>query len=52
MPMTVHFFDVGHGACTVITAPNGKRLMIDCGYSVSRGWRPSTHLAARRSRRS
>ena len=29
--MRVDIFDVGHGACSVITCPDGKRLMIDCG---------------------
>jgi beta-lactamase superfamily II metal-dependent hydrolase len=29
--MKVDIFDVGHGACSVITCPDGKRLMIDCG---------------------
>lgn len=43
MPMVVEFFDVGHGNCTVMTAPNGKRMMIDCGHSHSRPWRPSLH---------
>ena len=29
--MKVDIFDVGHGACSVITCPDGRRLMIDCG---------------------
>lgn len=29
--MKLDIFDVGHGACSVITCPDGKRLMIDCG---------------------
>jgi hypothetical protein len=29
--MKIDIFDVGHGACSVITCPDGKRLMIDCG---------------------
>jgi beta-lactamase superfamily II metal-dependent hydrolase len=43
--MTVEIFDVGHGACAVVTAPNGNRLMIDCGHSNERPWRPSEHYA-------
>lgn len=30
--MKIDIFDVGHGACSVITCPDGKRLMIDCGH--------------------
>jgi beta-lactamase superfamily II metal-dependent hydrolase len=45
MPMTVDFFDVGHGNCTMITAPNGKTMMIDCGHSQRRPWYPSEHFA-------
>lgn len=29
--MKIDIFDVGHGACSVITCPDGKRLMVDCG---------------------
>lgn len=29
--MKIDIFDVGHGACSVITGPDGKRLMVDCG---------------------
>ena len=29
--MQIEIFDVGHGHCTVITAPNGRRMMLDCG---------------------
>ncbi len=29
--MKIDIFDVGHGACSVITCPDGRRLMIDCG---------------------
>ncbi len=27
--MRVNIFDVGHGACSVITCPNGGRVMVD-----------------------
>jgi beta-lactamase superfamily II metal-dependent hydrolase len=41
----IDIHDVGHGACAVVTAPNGKRLMIDCGHSNSPAWRPSITYA-------
>jgi|CXWL01.1.fsa_nt_gi beta-lactamase superfamily II metal-dependent hydrolase len=41
--MIVDIYDVGHGACVVVTAPNGNLLMIDCGRSDD--WRPSDHFA-------
>jgi beta-lactamase superfamily II metal-dependent hydrolase len=42
----IDIHDVGHGACAVVTAPNGKRLMIDCGHSNSPLWRPSLAYAS------
>lgn len=33
--------DVDHGACIMITGPQGHRLMIDCGQSLTRPWFPS-----------
>jgi hypothetical protein len=36
--MRVEIFDVGHGQCAVIAAPNGRRMMIDCGDR----WREET----------
>lgn len=42
--MLVDIFDVGHGACSVITCPDGKRLMIDCAYRADEPyWFPSVH---------
>jgi beta-lactamase superfamily II metal-dependent hydrolase len=42
--MKIDIFDVGHGACSVITAPNGKRVMVDCGSrSDEPYWWPSIH---------
>jgi beta-lactamase superfamily II metal-dependent hydrolase len=38
-------FDVEHGACSLLTAANG-RMMIDCGRKVSSGWTPARHLEA------
>jgi beta-lactamase superfamily II metal-dependent hydrolase len=40
--MKIDIFDVGHGACSVITCPDGKRLMIDCGSKTEPPyWWPS-----------
>ena len=39
--MLIDVFDVEHGACSVITAPNGRQLMVDCGHHAKRPWRPS-----------
>jgi len=40
--MKVDIFDVGHGACSVITCPDGQRLMIDCGSKTDPPyWWPS-----------
>lgn len=41
--MQIDIFDVGHGACAVITAPGGQRMMIDCGTNPDRPWSPSIH---------
>ncbi len=42
--MQVEIFDVGHGHCSVITAPTGHKMMVDCGTrSGDRLWWPSTH---------
>lgn len=29
--MKIDIFDVGHGACSVVTCSDGRKLMIDCG---------------------
>lgn len=42
--MRLQIFDVEHGACALLTADNGARLMIDCGHNASTGWRPGTYL--------
>ncbi|OXE36688.1 MAG: hypothetical protein CGW95_06145 [Phenylobacterium zucineum] len=39
--MKLEIHDVDHGACVVITSPQGHRLMLDCGQSLSRPWFPS-----------
>jgi beta-lactamase superfamily II metal-dependent hydrolase len=43
--MRVDIFDVGHGQCAVITAPNGRRMMLDCGnrWGEETFWTPSLH---------
>lgn len=43
--MKVDIFDVGHGGCAVVTAPNGRRIMLDCGFHSERQWYPSVVLA-------
>jgi beta-lactamase superfamily II metal-dependent hydrolase len=44
--MKVEIFDVGAGACALLTGDNGERLMIDCGSNAD-GWRPGTYLTER-----
>jgi beta-lactamase superfamily II metal-dependent hydrolase len=43
--MRIEIFDVGHGHCTVLTAPNGRRMMLDCGqrWDDQTFWTPSLH---------
>jgi beta-lactamase superfamily II metal-dependent hydrolase len=43
--MRIEIFDVGHGQCAVITAPNGRRMMLDCGqrWGEESFWTPSLH---------
>ncbi len=42
--MKLQIFDVEHGACSLLTADNNARLMIDCGHNASTGWKPGTYL--------
>ena len=42
--MKVEIFDVAHGGCALVTADSGARMLIDCGFNSSTGWRPSLHL--------
>ncbi len=42
--MLLQIFDVEHGACSLLTADNNTRLMIDCGHNATTGWRPGTYL--------
>ena len=43
--MKIDIFDVGHGNCSLITCPNGARIMVDCGYRTDPGWFPSVTFA-------
>jgi beta-lactamase superfamily II metal-dependent hydrolase len=42
--MRIQVFDVEHGACNLITADTGARILIDCGHNSTTGWRPSIYL--------
>jgi beta-lactamase superfamily II metal-dependent hydrolase len=44
--MRIEIFNVGHGQCAAITAPNGRRMMLDCGdrWRDDRFWTPSLHF--------
>jgi beta-lactamase superfamily II metal-dependent hydrolase len=39
--MKIDIFDVGHGGCSIITCPNGARVMVDCGLRLDPCWFPS-----------
>ena len=39
--LRIDIHDVGHGHCGLVTAPDGTRIMIDCGSDSRRGWWPS-----------
>jgi len=42
--MRLQIFDVEHGACSLLTADNNTRFMIDCGHNATTGWKPGTYL--------
>src|SRR5258708_38290602 len=44
--MRIEILNVGHGQCAVLTAPNGRRMMLDCGdrWGDDRFWTPSLHF--------
>lgn len=42
--LVLRVFDVEHGACAIMVAPNGLIAMIDCGHNSTSGWRPSTFV--------
>lgn len=39
--MQIEIWDVGHGACAVLTYPNGTRIMVDAGMRLDPFWSPS-----------
>ncbi len=45
--MNITIFDVEHGGCALIEADTGARMLVDCGYNATTGWRPSTYLTRR-----
>lgn len=45
--MQIEIFDVEHGACALVTADNGARILFDCGHNSTTDWRPSEMLRAR-----
>jgi beta-lactamase superfamily II metal-dependent hydrolase len=40
----IQIFDVEHGACALVTADTGARILIDAGHNSTTSWRPSKHL--------
>jgi hypothetical protein len=46
--MRIDIHNVGHGHCSVITCPNGAKIMLDCGYQASPGWFPSITYGGQR----
>jgi beta-lactamase superfamily II metal-dependent hydrolase len=42
--MKIQIFDVEHGACALLTADTGARMLIDCGHNSTTNWRPSSYL--------
>jgi len=42
--MKLEIFDVGHGACALLTTDNDRRMMIDCGHNADTGWLPGLHI--------
>lgn len=46
--MKIDIFDVGHGGCSVITCPNGARIMVDCGLRFEPAWFPSITFKGQR----
>jgi beta-lactamase superfamily II metal-dependent hydrolase len=46
--MRIDIHNVGHGHCSVITCPNGAKIMLDCGYQADPGWFPSITYGGQR----
>ena len=42
--MRIEIFDVEHGSCALVTADSGAKILIDCGFNSSTGWKPSSHF--------
>lgn len=42
--LVLRIFDVEHGGCSIMQAPNGRTAMIDCGHNSMTGWRPSRYI--------
>ena len=45
--MLIEILKVDHGFCAIVTADNGRHILLDCGHSALTGLRPSTILRAR-----
>lgn len=46
--MRLEIFDVGHGACALLTADDGTRIMLDCGHrGTPFPWSPADELRRR-----
>ena len=45
--MDIEIFDVEHGGCSLVTADNNRRILVDCGHNTTTNWRPSQALPAR-----
>jgi len=42
--MEIRIFDVEHGSCALITTPNNRTILVDCGHNDTTGFRPSDYL--------
>jgi beta-lactamase superfamily II metal-dependent hydrolase len=45
--MLIEVFDVDHGFCALVTADDGRQVLLDCGHSSVTGLRPSSILTSR-----
>ncbi len=43
--LRIDIHDVGHGHCAMVTAPDGTRIMVDCGADGGKAWWPSAHYS-------
>lgn len=46
--MNIKIYNVGHGACAMVTFPNGRTLMLDCGRNNDPVWKPSIEFFGQR----